>query len=197
MRRECRAKRRALLPREQGIHARAACRTLLGIGVLRAQRRVSAYFAIDGELDPEPLCARMHEMNLEVVFPVIGKRREQRVMHFRRLTPGQNLELNRVGIWEPANSQRPVPGWSVSMMLVPLVAFDALGTRLGMGGGYYDAYLARLGPRRPLLVGYAHECQRVESIPRAPWDVPLDAVATERAIYLISKRAKRFNQEST
>ncbi len=165
--------------------------------MLRAQRRVSAYFAADGELDPEPLCARMHEMQLEVVFPVIGKRPKQRVMRFRQLMPGQTLELNRVGIWEPANSRRPVPGWSVSMMLVPLVAFDALGTRLGMGGGYYDAYLAKLDQRRPLLVGYAHECQRVENVPRAPWDVPLDAVATERTIYLISKRAKRFGQKST
>lgn len=168
---------------------------LLVSGILRAQRRVSAYFAADGELDTEPLCARMHEMNLEVVFPVVGKRRGQRAMRFRRTRPGQALELNAFGIWEPAvNSGRSVPGWSISMMLVPLVAFDTLGTRLGMGGGYYDAYLAKLGPQRPLLVGYAHECQRVERVPRAPWDVPLDAVATEGSLYLISKRAKRFGR---
>lgn len=130
-------------------------------------------------------------MNMDIAFPVIDKGG----MHFRLLRPGNTLQRNSMGIWEPAKvSRHPLPVWSFSMMLVPLVAFDTRGTRLGRGGGYYDATLARLERRRPLLVGYAHECQRVEYIPREPWDVPLDAVATERSIHLISQRARRFGR---
>lgn len=164
-------------------------------GLLLAQRRVSAYFAADGELDPAPLVARMHQMRREVAFPVINEPGMRGTMRFQRLRPGEALELGPFGIWQPAAKSRvAIPGWSLSMMLVPLVAFDTRGTRLGMGGGYYDAYLANLGKRCPLLLGYGHECQRVESIFRAPWDVPLDAVATETSVYFISKRAKRFNR---
>ncbi len=193
LRRAGRAKRRGLSYGEQQAHARSACRIVLRSGLLLAHHRFSAYFAADGELDPEPLVARIHQMQREVAFPVINKPDKQRTMRFQRLRPGQALALGPLGIWQPAATSRfAIPGWSLSMMLVPLVAFDTRGTRLGMGGGYYDAYLAKLGKRQPFLLGYAHECQRVENIPRAPWDVPLDAVATETSIYFISKRAKRF-----
>ncbi len=61
------------------------------------------------------------------------------------------------------------------------------GYRLGMGGGYYDATLAfmqhRRGWRKPRLVGLAYECQRVDTLPHEPWDMPLDAVLTERQLY--------------
>ena len=59
-------------------------------------------------------------------------------------------------------------------MLVPLVAFDDAGTRLGMGGGYYDRYFA--GSDRPPLIGVGFQCQRAPALPRSAWDVALDAV---------------------
>lgn len=107
-------------------------------------------------------------------------------MTFWKLNPGDTLSLNRVGIWEPLNKRgRPTPSWSLSMVLLPLVAFDSRGTRLGMGGGYYDTYLAKLRRPRPLLVGYAHACQEVAEIDREPWDVPLDAVVTEASLHFM------------
>jgi 5-formyltetrahydrofolate cyclo-ligase len=76
--------------------------------------------------------------------------------------------------------------------VLPLVAFDAHGTRLGMGGGYYDRTFGGLGARTswrgPQLVGVAFELQHVAMLERAPWDVPIDAVVTDRATY-------RFVQE--
>ena len=73
---------------------------------------------------------------------------------------------------------------------MPLVGFDQQGYRLGMGGGYYDATLAFMQHRRlwrkPRLVGVAYECQRVETLPHDPWDMPLDAVLTERQLYYFS-----------
>ena len=205
---EFRERRRALSTFDQDAHALAASRIFVRSGLLPLARRVSAYFASDGELDPEPLTARLHQVGAELVFPVIrGHRRKafERAkkgqalllgrMIFRRARKGQALFLNRVGIWEPAerSAKRVLPR-SISVMLVPLVAFDDTGTRLGRGGGYYDAYLAGLGSARPLLIGYAHECQKADAIPRAPWDVPLDAVVTERGVHVFSKRASRVGR---
>ena len=71
-------------------------------------------------------------------------------------------------------------------MLVPLVAFDGAGNRLGMGGGFYDrtfAYRARRRRwRKPWLIGVAYEFQRLKSLPQRPWDVLLDGVLTERGL---------------
>jgi 5-formyltetrahydrofolate cyclo-ligase len=83
----------------------------------------------------------------------------------------------------------------LDLLLVPLVGFDADCNRLGMGGGFYDRTLAYLTRRthwrRPRLVGIAHECQRVERLETGPWDVPLDAVATERRLYWRPGSARR------
>jgi 5-formyltetrahydrofolate cyclo-ligase len=77
------------------------------------------------------------------------------------------------------------------VLFVPLVAFDAQGNRLGMGGGYYDSSLAYLRMRRtfrkPKLIGVAYDFQRVAALPCEPWDVPLDAVLTDRALYQFKK----------
>ena len=72
-------------------------------------------------------------------------------------------------------------------MLLPLVGFDDRGGRLGMGGGFYDRSLAYLRMRKnrhmPTLLGLAHECQRVDELAMASWDVPLRATVTDRAWY--------------
>ena len=68
---------------------------------------------------------------------------------------------------------------------MPLVAFDAQRNRLGMGGGFYDRYLATDTAviKRPHLIGVGHQCQQVEALPLEPWDVMLDAVVTDRRWY--------------
>ena len=72
-------------------------------------------------------------------------------------------------------------------MLVPLVAFDGAGNRLGMGGGFYDRTFAYLRTRavwkRPQLIGVAYEFQRLEALPVQTWDIPLQGIATEKRLY--------------
>ncbi len=98
---------------------------------------------------------------------------------YRRHTP---LVANRFGIPEPAPGAPHVAPLSVDLLLMPLVAFDCFGVRLGMGVGYYDRYLGRLpATMRPRLIGLAHETQRsLDPLPFAEWDVPLDGVITEQ-----------------
>jgi 5-formyltetrahydrofolate cyclo-ligase len=109
-------------------------------------------------------------------------------MVFQRVRPHERLTQNRFGIPEPRRNrkqQRKV--WALDLVLLPLVGFDRHGGRLGMGGGFYDRSLAYLKMRKnwhkPTLWGLAHECQQVDRLAMASWDVPLQATLTNKAWY--------------
>lgn len=98
---------------------------------------------------------------------------------FLRCEPGDPLAINRYGLAEPRWRRRRIqPGWTLDLVFAPLVGFDKRGYRLGMGGGFYDRLLAS-GPRRPRVVGLAHQCQQVPAVPHQAWDQRLDAIATD------------------
>ena len=140
--------------------------------------RVAAYAATDGELDLWPFIAR----HPRIALPVVESAER---MTFRRYRPGDPWRRNRFGIAEPADG-RCLSVIALSVVLMPLVAFSDEGRRMGMGGGFYDRYFA--ASRRPLMVGVAHELQRIRHIPPRDWDVPLDAVVTEREWRCFTRR---------
>jgi 5-formyltetrahydrofolate cyclo-ligase len=178
LRREFRQRRRALSAAEQRAHSARVARRFYAAGLHLRGRTIGLYVANDGELDPEPLLRRLLQSRKRVALPVVGARGEMRFYRYRRDTP---MVENRFGIPEPAAAAPLVSPLSVDLLLLPLVAFDASGNRLGMGAGFYDRYLGRLPPGlRPRLIGLAHEAQRSpEPLPAAPWDVPLDGVLTD------------------
>jgi 5-formyltetrahydrofolate cyclo-ligase len=195
LRRHFRSARRALDAGRQTANAEAVARVLVNAGVLQRADRCGVYFALhaDGELDTLPLLGRLWSASKAVGCPVIGAAAG---MAFYRTRPATRLVSNRFGIPEPA-TRGPRAGEymnprSLTVLFLPLVAFDADGTRLGMGGGYYDRYLGGIDRTlRPLLVGLAHDVQRSATpLPRQPWDVPLDAVATESDWHAFTPRAK-------
>jgi 5-formyltetrahydrofolate cyclo-ligase len=104
-------------------------------------------------------------------------------MSFRRETA--TLVRNRFGIPEPVCGQAMASRW-LDLVFVPLVAFDATGTRLGLGAGFYDRALAwrhlRRSWRGPRLIGLAYSFQQVPAIAQQPHDVHLDAVVTDRGV---------------
>ena len=189
LRRELRRKR-AAIPRRQ--RERAAClawQQLRRWPLLQRSRRVAAYIAMPGEFPTDKVIAGLHRQGREVYLPVIHFDRV-RNMVFRRYFPGQKLRLNRYGIPEPVgNARNDIPARQLDLVLVPLLGFDHCGSRLGMGGGYYDTHFAfrlecwRL--RKPWLLGLAFEVQHCEEIERNSWDVPLDAVLTERRLSIV------------
>lgn len=187
LRRRCRAARRSLNPARQQEHARLAVRQLRASGLLHRHRRIALYLAADGELDPAPIAQMLTRLGRQIYLPVLHPWRRGSLW-FLPWAPGNRLVANRFGIPEPDIRHRAaVPTWSIDLVLMPLVAFDKRGTRLGMGGGFYDRTLGYHGRHpllpRPRLVGLAHECQQVDQLVRQPWDIPLEGVITEQRFY--------------
>lgn len=176
MRRELRMRRRALPMFRRRLACRAIVRHLRALPTFRRARHVGLYWPADGEVDVRELASHARSRGKSVYLPVVGA---GGTMSFRRWQPATKLRRNRYGIPEPAGfRRRSLPASRLQIIVMPLVAFDGRGNRIGMGGGYYDRALA--GRRRPPLVGVAFALQQVPVIPAQPWDVSLDLVVTER-----------------
>lgn len=190
LRRQLKAARNALKPAERRTAARASLRLALRHGLLLRAQRIGFYLPQGGEFDVHPLLEHALGMRLACYLPVLPRR--GRVMRFGRVMRHTPMQPNRYGIPEPVDA-RPLRARQLDLLLMPLVGFDSQGYRLGMGGGYYDATLAFMAHRRlwrkPRLVGIAYECQHADALPHDPWDMPLDAVLTERQLY-------RFNPDT-
>lgn len=179
LRRALRARRRSLRPAQQAAASVALDAVVAALPVFRRARRIGFYLAHGGEIDPAPLRRRAQQLGKRCFLPVLHPLGHRR-LYFVPWREGEPLVRNRFGIPEP-RLRRPVPAWSLDLILVPLVAFDDRGHRLGQGGGFYDRALAfrRRGRRYPPLIGLAHSFQQVAGLPAEPWDVPLDGFATE------------------
>lgn len=181
LRRDMRRRRQTLSHAEQLAASRRFARRLSSSLIFRRARHVGLYLAADGELDPLPALLGADNANRTLYLPVLPKHADA-VLHFVRWTPGEPLIANRYGIGEPAIQGRHLtPLWRLDLLLLPLVAFDAEGNRLGMGGGFYDRALAALQrqPKRPHLLGVAHHFQKAGKLPLAPWDQPLNEIITD------------------
>ena len=129
---------------------------------------------------------------------VLARRGPDRQLRFAPWQAGDPVEPNRHGIPEPARIERPLAPFQLDLVLVPLLAFDRRGQRLGYGGGWYDRSFAFLAeqqrPTEPLLVGVAYDFQEQDAIAPEAWDVALDFVATDRE--LIDCHAERQRETS-
>ena len=132
---------------------------------------VAGYIPIGDELDPQPLLARLARHHPLALPAVVG-----RALVFRSWTPGDALVPGPLGTRHPPpDAASVVP----RVLIVPMVAFDRCGRRLGHGGGYYDRALAELQPAGARAIGIAYAVQEVADIPEAPWDRRMDAIVTE------------------
>ncbi len=150
----------------------------------RRAKRVGIYWPSDGEIDPLTLLGRQRGKQWHL--PVL-QRFPRKTLMFVRWRPGERLMANRFGIPEPQRRGRRIRNaQSLDLLLMPVVGFDRDGHRIGRGGGFYDRSLAYLRRhplwRRPRLIGLAHACQRLDQITPKPWDVPVDAIATEDGV---------------
>lgn len=187
LRRQMRQRRRALSPAERAEAHREFARILSNTSLLQPGRRVALYFAYGHEADLQPVIELARRRRCLLYLPVITHFRHSR-MRFVRYATDSVMRVNRYGIAEP--EPRPaelIPVRRLDLVLLPLVAFDARGWRLGSGAGYYDRSLHHLREgrrwRRPKLIGVGYECQRVAQLQPDRWDVPLDGILTERGLH--------------
>lgn len=157
----------------------AICSRIRSLEVYRYAKRIALYQAIQGEVNLNNLWRSAPLQGKFCYFPVLN---DDLTLSFISATPATSFNSNQFGILEPEGSlENSVCPEQLDVLIMPLVAFDTAGTRLGMGAGYYDRTLER--HRAQCLIGVAYEFQRLDYIKPQPWDVPLMAVVTERAIY--------------
>lgn len=148
--------------------------------------QIALYLSNDSELDTSLLIKELWTKNHLVYLPVIHPFNGT-TLYFQRYEENSPMRANRYAILEPKlNCSQICPLQDLDYLLMPLVAFDSHGNRLGMGGGFYDKTLARYHNenwQKPQLIGLAHQCQHVESLPVEPWDVPLNFIITPHKIY--------------
>jgi 5-formyltetrahydrofolate cyclo-ligase len=178
-----RRRRRALTRAERAVCAGRAAHHLSTTSLFLRSQRIACYLAHEGELDPSPLMSRAWTLGKTVYLPVLRFLGGPHLW-FAPYRAGDDLRPNRFGIPEPVQpSSEMVRARDIDLMLMPLVAFDARGNRLGMGGGFYDRTLSFLWHHRhrhrPRLVGLAYDFQQVPELTVFPWDVPLQGIVTE------------------
>jgi 5-formyltetrahydrofolate cyclo-ligase len=145
---------------------------LTGIGVV-----VSGYMPLGSEVDPQLLLRRIGARGSVTCLPDVASAVTPLV--FRRWDAGDALETGAYGIQVPGQAAEPV---SPTLLLVPLLAFDRGGHRLGYGGGFYDRTIAGLrGVREITTVGLAFSDQLRDDLPVGPHDMRLDWIVTESA----------------
>lgn len=135
---------------------------------------VAGYMPIGAEVDPRPLMERLEKAGAELCLPRVEA---DDTLSFRRWSFGEPLEAGRFGLSEPGES---APLATPTLILQPLLAFDAMGNRLGYGKGHYDRAVAKLRSNgRAFTCGVAFFGQQIDAVPAEPHDEPLEWAITE------------------
>jgi 5-formyltetrahydrofolate cyclo-ligase len=137
---------------------------------------IAGYWPMGDEMDPRPLMLALASLGLALALPVTPPRGQP--LTFRAWAPGGALRPGPVGTSEPAEGALVNPDW----LLVPLLAFDRAGRRLGYGGGYYDRTLAALPGAKAIGIAYAG--QEMPEVPAGPQDMRLPLIATEDSVII-------------
>lgn len=154
--------------------AQRLCRTITSTAIYQQSQHIACYLAVKGEINLKPLIKHIWSSGKKCYLPVI----DGKDMSFVLYRPGSLLKPNRFGILEPTGVELESVS-DLELVLMPLVAFDVRGHRLGMGGGFYDrAFADTQYSGRTFLMGVAHRCQQAQSITPQPWDVAMDRVVT-------------------
>ena len=184
LRRRMLACRRELSVEERESRSAAITEKLLSLEAVQKARTVFAYAAMEDEVQTEPLIASLLDRGKRVTIPlVIGKRAMEAA-----LVPSMDaMETGAYGILTVRAERREILApQEIDCVIVPGVAFGLDGSRLGMGGGYYDAFLPKA--ERAVRVAAAFQCQISEDIPSLPYDCGVDWIVTEQGVFKANKQ---------
>jgi 5-formyltetrahydrofolate cyclo-ligase len=184
LRRDMLARRAALAPDAVARASQAAAERIMALPAYREAREILAYLPVRNELDAGLVAGRALNDGKRLLLP-----------RCRAGAPGlldlgcvrclSEVRPGRYGILEPPQQAcQPPETFAPDLILVPGLAFDVRGNRLGFGGGYYDRLLALPTADSAFTVGLGYAFQLVLSLPAAPWDRPVNAVVTDRQTLL-------------
>lgn len=179
LRRSMRELRARIDPDEAALLSTRLVERLASLDDLAGARTVCAYLAGEGEPDLDPFLASLIAQGRTVCVPIVDWQSGQ--MEAGVLDALESARTRRHGIREaPEHAGRRAPH-ELDLVIVPGLAFDTAGNRLGRGGGFYDRFLSRLRPQTP-VVGVCFDCQVVHSVPTDRHDRPVDRVVTDRRV---------------
>ena len=187
LRKQAAQKRAALPPADAAAASFAMQQKLLKTEVWARARRVGLYVSTQHEASTALLLQKAWQEKLAVFLPRCTAR--QGVMDFVACTGMDDLCPAKFNLLEPKPTLPAAPLYSAALLpdliIVPALAFDRKGYRLGYGGGYYDRYISQMPSPPPLLVGLAYAIQLVPTLPVAAWDRPMHGICTEESILWI------------
>ena len=192
-------KRRALCIQEQQQKSAMLCHMAATMPIIQNSQHIGLYWPFDGEISPLSLLNNISAHKKQYYLPILENRSEQLVFIAYKL--GNPLIKNRFGFYEPQNIHpdpthtQIMPANDLDLILLPLVAFDAHGQRLGRGKGHYDRTLAfrkqKSQTQTPFLLGLGYSCQETPQIPTDIWDIALDGVLTEQGYSAFHTRSPK------
>ncbi|BCQ33535.1 MULTISPECIES: 5-formyltetrahydrofolate cyclo-ligase [Erwinia] len=183
IRKHVRNLRREISDEQQQLAAVQAADHALNFAPIQQAQHIALFLSVDGEINTRPLIAKLWQRKQQVYLPVLHPFSTGQLL-FLRYDEKTELKINRLRIPEPPLDIRNLlPLSELDVLIVPLVAFDAGGQRLGMGGGFYDRTLQNWQQHGFMPIGLAHDCQQVDTLPVEQWDIPLPALITPSKIW--------------
>jgi 5-formyltetrahydrofolate cyclo-ligase len=180
LRREAIARREALPAAERAKAAEAIAARDFPVVVTPATI-VSGFSPMKSEINPIPLMRRLADMGARLALPVVAGKGKPLIM--RAWVFGEPLASGVWGIREPPPE---APEVLPDILIVPLLAFDRRGHRIGYGAGYYDMTIAALRAQKPVTaIGIAFAAQEIDAVPTTPRDARLDLVLTEKEVIVL------------
>ena len=189
LRRLIRDRRRALSDEQRTCAAAGLLKQLCGLDDFMQSENVAMYLVNDGEIDPIDTMHWCWQNHRKPYVPIVVQKGSNCLL-FAEIQETTEFVENRYGIREPVVAPDDlVEASDLDLVLMPLVAFDSFGNRVGMGGGFYDTtfeFLKNGEKQKPVLIGIAHEVQKVERIEAESWDIPLSRVVTDNRVYYMN-----------
>lgn len=185
-----RARMRAVRGEQQPLVAKYRSRLaeafILVSAIWKKAKSVALYMPLPGEADCRHLLMAAWNDGKRAFLPRIADA-GNRLMEFAPCASMEDLVIGPFQIAQPAAPAEGRP--CIDLMILPGLAFDRKGARLGFGGGYYDKYLGAHPGCSGMLIGFCHHFQILEDIPADPWDVPMHGLCSERGLFIISQKA--------
>jgi 5-formyltetrahydrofolate cyclo-ligase len=179
LRSQLQQQRQALTKPQQSVYSQQICQQVTQSDCFQNAQHIAFYTPVKGEANPLPL--QQEAANKSFYLPVLSPIKKFHLI-FVKINANTCYENNIYSIPEPLyTSQDIIATEDLDLVIMPLVATDRTGNRMGMGGGYYDrsfAYKQTATISTPKLLGFAYDFQLISKLSAEPWDIPLDYIAT-------------------